>query len=202
MDNGYQLNEHFAATPGADILVPVVLTIPALFVALGAPFAGAVADRFDRKRLLIGTMVAYSLFGTAPLYLDSLQAILASRVLVGVCEAAIMTCCTTLIADYWDRPRRVRYLGLQTLVTTIAATAFFAVGSLLGASGWCAPFWLYAAAVLVAIPMAVSLWQPAERRHEERQPWPWRQRCSPSPRAGARNPCWPRSSRCPAPGWS
>lgn len=168
------MSEHFAATPGAGVLVPVILTVPALFVALGAPFAGAVADRFDRKRLLIATMVAYAVFGTAPLYLDSIQAILASRVLVGVCEAAIMTCCTTLIADYWDGPRRVRYLGMQTLATTIAATAFFALGGLLGAGGWRAPFWMYAAAALIAIPMAFLLWQPAAARRDERAPWPWR----------------------------
>lgn len=169
-----RISQHFAATPGVDVLVPVILTVPALFIALGAPFAGAIADKFDRKRLLIAAMVSYAIFGTAPLYLDSIQAILASRVLVGVCEAAIMTCCTTLISDYWSGPLRVRYLGLQTLVATVAATAFFALGGLLGADGWRTPFWLYAAAALAAIPMAVLLWQPAASHHKERSPWPWR----------------------------
>nr|BFE78309.1 hypothetical protein GCM10020093_009100 [Planobispora longispora] len=32
-----RISEHFAATPGVDVLVPVILTIPALFIALGAP---------------------------------------------------------------------------------------------------------------------------------------------------------------------
>ncbi|MFG1681218.1 MFS transporter [Nonomuraea sp. NPDC049269] len=169
-----RISQHFAATPGVDVLVPVILSVPALFIALGAPFAGAIADKFDRKRLLIAAMVGYAIFGTAPLYLDSIQAILASRVLVGVCEAAIMTCCTTLISDYWSGPLRVRYLGLQTLVATVAATAFFALGGLLGADGWRTPFWLYAAAALAAIPMAVLLWQPAASHHKERSPWPWR----------------------------
>ncbi|MFB9883304.1 MFS transporter [Planobispora siamensis] len=179
-----RISEHFASTPGVDVLVPVILTIPALFVALGAPFAGAIADRFDRKRLLIVTMVGYAIAGTAPLYLDSIQAILASRVFVGICEAAIMTCCTTLIADYWSGPRRIRYLGLQTLVTTVAATAFFALGGLLGAGGWRTPFWMYAAAALAAIPMAFLLWQPAAHREDardgDRQPWPWRTLLVPS----------------------
>ena len=35
-----------------------------------------------------------------------------------------MTCCTTLIADYWSGPQRSRYLGLQTLVATLSATVF------------------------------------------------------------------------------
>ncbi|MFI6509467.1 MFS transporter [Streptosporangium sp. NPDC050855] len=169
-----RMSRHFATTPGADVLVPVILTVPALFIALGAPFAGAVADRFDRKRLLIAGMVAYSVFGTAPLYLDSIQGILVSRMLVGVCEAAIMTCCTTLIADYWSGTRRVRYLGMQTLVTTIAATAFIVLGGLLGADDWRTPFWLYGAAAPAAIPMAFLLWQPDIAAREARRPWPWR----------------------------
>lgn len=169
-----QLASAFAGTPGADVLVPIVLTAPALLIGLTAPFAGFVADRIDRKRVLLLAMPAYAVFGTAPLYLGSLGAILASRVLVGLCEGAIMTCCTTLIGDYWSGARRARYLGLQTLVTTLSATVFLALGGALGASGWRTPFWLYAVAAPLAIPMAVKLWQPT-RPSTPAVRAPWRQ---------------------------
>src|SRR4051795_11412028 len=113
-----KMEDHFAGVAGADVLVPIVLTIPALVIGLTAPFAGLVIDAIDRKRLLIVALLVYAVAGTAPLYLDSLGTIIASRAVVGLCEAAIMTCCTTLIADYWSGPRRSRYLGLQTLVAT------------------------------------------------------------------------------------
>lgn len=174
-----QLSAEFAATPGVDLLVPVALTVPALMIGLIAPFAGLIVDAIDRKRLLLGAMVAYAVLGTAPLYLDSLGAIVASRVGVGVCEAAIMTCCTTLIGDYWSGARRSRYLGLQTLVSALSATVFFAVGGILGASGWRTPFWLYAVALIIVVPMAFALWQPdrpAGRAGSRRVlvPVPWR----------------------------
>jgi MFS family permease len=156
-----QIQAEFAAVAGVEVLVPIVLTVPALIIGLMAPFAGAIADRFDRKRLLLVAMVGYTIFGTAPLYLGSLGAILGSRVLVGVCEAAIMTCATTLIGDYWSGEQRSRYLGLQTLVATLSATVFLGLGGALGAAGWRTPFWLYFAAILLVIPMARSLWQPA-----------------------------------------
>ena len=70
-----QMQQEFAAVPGAEILVPVVLTVPALMIGLIAPFAGFIADRFDRKRLLLIAMVGYAVFGTAPLYLTSLGAV-------------------------------------------------------------------------------------------------------------------------------
>ncbi|MEU4695051.1 MFS transporter [Actinoplanes sp. NPDC023714] len=169
-----QMTDHFASVPGADALVPIVLTVPALIIGLTAPFAGFIADRIDRKRVLIVAMVGYSIFGTAPLHLDSLSTIIGSRVLVGLCEAAIMTCCTTLIADYWSGSRRSRYLGLQTLLASVSATVFLGIGGALGSSGWRTPFWLYTVAVLLAVPMALLIWQPARAASAALPPIPWR----------------------------
>ncbi|MFI1993917.1 MFS transporter [Actinoplanes sp. NPDC020271] len=156
-----QMTDHFAGVAGADVLVPVVLTVPALVIGLTAPFAGFIVDAVDRKRLLVAAMVGYALCGTAPLYLSSLPAIIFSRVLVGLCEAAIMTCCTTLIADYWSGRQRSRYLGLQTLLASVSATVFLGLGGAIGGSGWRAPFWLYTVALVLAVPMALLIWQPA-----------------------------------------
>src|SRR6478735_3167279 len=47
-----QMSDTFAGTPGVEVLVPIVLTVPALLIGLAAPFAGIVVDRLDRKRLL------------------------------------------------------------------------------------------------------------------------------------------------------
>ena len=170
-----QMTDAFAGTPGVAVLIPVVLTVPALMIGLTAPFAGLIADKIDRKRVLIVAMVAYAVFGTAPLYLQSLGAIIGTRVGVGICEAAIMTCCTTLIGDYWSGARRSRYLGMQTLVAALSATVFLAVGGILGGFGWRTPFWLYAVAVILAIPMARVLWRPARRPKGAHLPaMPWR----------------------------
>ncbi|BCY07495.1 MFS transporter [Actinoplanes sp. L3-i22] len=155
-----RMTDHFAGVAGADVLVPIVLTVPALVIGLTAPFAGFIVDAVDRKRLLIAAMIGYAICGTAPLYLGSLPAIIGSRVLVGLCEAAIMTCCTTLIADYWSGRRRSRYLGLQTLLASVSATIFLGLGGAIGGSGWRAPFWLYTIALLLAVPMALLIWQP------------------------------------------
>ena len=110
-----------------------MLTVPALVIGLTAPLVGRIIDRLGRKRLLVGALVVYAVVGTAPLWLPSLQLIIVSRILVGLTEAAIMTCCTTLLADYFHGAQRQRYFGLQIVYTTAAATVFFAVGELLGA---------------------------------------------------------------------
>jgi MFS family permease len=169
----------FASVPGSEALVPLILTIPALMIALIAPFAGAIVDRLGRKRLLVIALIVYAALGTAPLYLDSLVGIVLSRVGVGIAEAAIMTCCTTLLADYFVGARRNKYFGLQTVVTSLAATAIFVLGGALGANGWRTPFWLYAVSLLLVIPVGLLIWQPRAERASQAErvklpPIPWR----------------------------
>src|SRR4051795_7890018 len=175
-----RIQDAFAGTPGVETLTPIVLTAPALVIGLTAMVAGRIVDRVGRKRLLVGALVAYAVVGTAPLWLDSLPLIVVSRVLVGLTEAAIMTCCTTLLADYFAGPRREKYFGLQVVFTTVAATVFFGIGGALGAQNWRTPFWLYAVSLPLAVAAARFVWQPAPRaqaaaRTEEKlAPLPWR----------------------------
>ncbi|WP_327725847.1 MFS transporter [Streptomyces europaeiscabiei] len=178
-----QMQDHFADGAGVDALVPMALTVPALSLALLAPFAGVIVDKVGRKRLLVIATVLYAILGTAPLWLDSLGAIVASRALVGVVEAAIMTCCTTLIADYYSGRQRDRYLALQTMCAAISATGFLLLGGAAGSAGWRTPFWAYAVALLLAPAMAAFLPKPgsADRTDESattevpvKRPFPWR----------------------------
>lgn len=170
----------FADTPGVEALTPIVLTAPALVIGLTAMVAGRIVDRVGRKRLLVGALVVYAFVGTAPLWLPSLQLIVASRVLLGLTEAAIMTCCTTLLADYFHGSKRERYFGLQVVYTTVAATIFFGIGGALGAADWRTPFWLYAVSLPLAVAAARVIWQPAPRaqaaaRTHTLAPLPWKQ---------------------------
>lgn len=171
------MQKAFATTPGVAVLVPVTLTIPALMIGLLSPIAGSIIDRVGRKRLLVGSLVAYGVLGMAPLAISSLPLIVLTRAGVGVTEAAIMTCTTTLLVDYFAGTQRVRWLGLQTVAAALAATLFFAVGGALGSSGWRAPFWLYVLAFPLAVLAVRYIWQPtkaAAEGHRTIPPFPFR----------------------------
>lgn len=168
-----RMQDHFGHSGAATALVPLSLTVPALMIALLAPFAGSIVDRFGRKRLLLTGLAVYAVFGTAPLWLDGLGAIVLSRAGVGVAEAAIMTCCTTLISDYFSGTERDRWLGMQTVFASLSATVFFALGGALGAQDWRTPFWLYASSLLFLVLAAALIWQPAsENTSTEHAPLP------------------------------
>src|SRR4051794_41132323 len=176
------MEDAFAGTPGVEALTPIVLTAPALVIGLTAMIAGRIVDRVGRKRLLVSALVVYAVVGTAPLWLPSLQLIVVSRVLVGLTEAAIMTCCTTLLADYFHGSKRERYFGLQVVYTTVAATIFFGVGGALGSANWRTPFWLYAVSLPLAVAAARLVWQPVPQaavRTEKLAALPWRRLAPP-----------------------
>src|SRR3954464_9811343 len=176
------IQDAFAGTPGVEALTPIVLTAPALVIGLTAPFAGRMVDRLGRKRLLVGALVVYAFVGPAPLWLPSLQLIVLSRVLVGLTEAAIMTCCTTLLADYFHGSKRDKYFSLQVIFTTIAATIFFGIGGALGSHSWRTPFWLYLVSLPLAVAAARLIWQPAPHRAgpvRDLPALPWRQLAAP-----------------------
>ncbi|SME97044.1 MULTISPECIES: MFS transporter [unclassified Pseudomonas] len=155
-----RMQEHFADTPGVAVLVPIALTLPALMIALLAPVAGIIADRLGRKPLLIGAMVLYTVCGVLPLWLESLEVIVISRAGIGVAEAAIMTCCTTMMGDYYSGARRERMFALQMVATSLSAAIFIAVGGVLGEQGWRIPFALYGLGLVFLPLMAWLLWEP------------------------------------------
>src|SRR5215475_879278 len=45
-----EIQRRFSGVPRVEILAPIALTIPALFIAILAPFAGAIVDRLGRRR--------------------------------------------------------------------------------------------------------------------------------------------------------
>lgn len=172
------MQAHFADVPGSAMLVPLVIALPALMVALLAPFAGIIADRVARKPLLLGCLVLYSLFGLMPLWLDSLYLIVASRAGIGLAEAGIMTCCTTLIGDYYSGARRQRLLALQMVATSLSAVVFITLAGFLGADNWRTPFSLYAVGLVLLPLMAWLLWEPGRGKPAERvvqaRAFPWK----------------------------
>src|SRR6476620_2219931 len=86
-----QLFAHFRDVPHSELLVPMIITLPSLCIALFSPFAGAIADFWGRRRLLLAAILMYTLVGVLPTLLDNLYALLATRFVIGIAEAAILT---------------------------------------------------------------------------------------------------------------
>lgn len=156
-----QIMAEFGTTPGHEYLVPMVLTLPALCVALLCPFAGILGDYFGRRKLLLASFVIYALVGLAPIFLKDLTTILVSRVGVGIAEALIYVLSTTMIGDYFKGAERDKWLAGQTAFASMSALLFFNVGGILGDFGWRTPFWVYSSALVMFALVWIFTWEPA-----------------------------------------
>jgi MFS family permease len=159
-----QLFQQFAAEPSRELLVPMIITVPSLCVALFSGFAGAIADRWGRRPLLLGSLFAFGALGTIPMLFSSLHAILASRMAVGIAEAAILTCANALLGDYYDEHDRRKWLGYQNMFGALFGSAIILAGGFLADWHWRGPFLLYLFGFVVFVTAYLSCPEPGRTR--------------------------------------
>jgi MFS family permease len=155
-----EMARHFAGAPMLDLMIGFVATIPALAVALFSIPIGRLSDRTGARRILVVGMSGYGLAGMLPLLLDSLPAIVASRFLVGIFEAAVMTASTTLIGVYFSGIQRDRWLAVQVASTNVMGVVVVLAGGLAGEHSWRAPFFAYAIAIVLLLPVLLVTHEP------------------------------------------
>lgn len=152
--------EYFADVPGSDFWVKQALTLPALFIAIGALFTGPLLDRWGRKSVLIVSLLLYGLAGTAGFFLDSLSAILVSRAILGIAVAGITSGFTTLILDYFEGEELNRFLGLNGAFIGLGGMVFLFVAGILAELGWRYPFLVHLFAFVILLGVIFFIDEP------------------------------------------
>lgn len=155
------IESHFAGSDNVEILTRLVLTLPALFIVICAPFAGGLADRFGRKPLLILGALLYGLSGMSGLLTDSLTGLLVGRAMLGVAVAGVMTTATALVGDYFSGPERDRFMGYQSAFVGIGGLIFLTGGGMLAELHWRAPFAVYGLSLLLIPAVLAFINEPA-----------------------------------------
>lgn len=152
--------EHFANDPEARAKVPAMIGAPGLAMAILAPFAGILVDKFGRRIILLISTLLYAVFGAAPLLLDTLDQIYISRLLLGVSEAGILTVVNTLLGDYWDDRGRKNWLFLQGLFGPFIAAIFSLIVGYASQVQWNGVFYVYLVALPIFVAMLLFLFEP------------------------------------------
>lgn len=175
-----KLFQQFGNIPMARLLVPMIVTVPSLFVALTAPFAGVLADRFGRRRIFVWGITAYLIMGLVPILTERLGLIVASRAILGVAEACVITVSSALIGDYFVEKRH-KWVSIVGIAITIAGMVLLAAGGALADISWRGPFTIY----LFVVPAVIMAWlyidePPVYEKSQIRgddiaiTPYPWR----------------------------
>jgi MFS family permease len=144
------LVKNFQHVPGIKTLAPLVLSAPGLCVALFSPFAGILCDRIGRRHLLLVFTALYGIGGVLPFFMTSFEALMGSRLLLGIGEAFILTLGNTLLGDYFEKEERAKWLTWQSLVGPVLGSMLIASSGSLSATQWNLPFLIYGVALLMA----------------------------------------------------
>lgn len=154
------MTKEFSYLPNASGIVKLVLSFPALFIALSAMVSGLVIDKFGRLKLLGVALVFYAIGGSSGYWLENIYLILAGRALLGVCVGITMTIVTTLVADYYQGQARQKFAGIQIAVMSIGGILFITLGGFLADINWRVPFLLYFFSLLILPFTYVYLKEP------------------------------------------
>lgn len=129
-------------------LLITFFTLPGIFFT---PIFGILADRYNRKVILIPSLFLFGIAGTACAFATSFDQLLLFRAFQGVGSAALGVLNLTLIGDLYSGNQRASVMGYNGSVLSIGTAMYPAIGGALAILGWNYPFFL----TLIAIPVGL-----------------------------------------------
>lgn len=106
------------------------IAFASVYAVVGLPM-GWLADRTNRRNLLVGGVAIWSLATMACGLATSFGELFAARMLVGLGEACLAPACVSMMADYFPPSHRGRAMGLMQAGTPIGSAGSLFIGGML-----------------------------------------------------------------------
>lgn len=139
-------------------LMMSVFTAPSI---VGIPVAGAIADRYGRKPVLLASLLLFGAGGSALAFTTNYTVVLALRAVQGVGYSGIIPVVIASIGDVYADAEETAAHGLRFSSSALSQAVFPVVAGGLAALSWRYPFLLFAVAFPIAGLVAVSLDEPS-----------------------------------------
>ncbi len=135
----------------------ILLSIPALFIILGAPLIGWLSDHISRKNLLVISLIVFAISGTSGYFADSFLFMFIGRAILGLAIAGVKTASVAMVGDYYQGAKREKVIGWQGSAMKIGGVIFMLLGGFLANYGWQVPFLAYLLAFAVVPSTMIAL---------------------------------------------
>lgn len=161
------ISQTFSDIPNIEFLSKLMLTIPAIIIALFSPIAGHIVDKFGRLKPLYTGIFLFIIGGSSGFYLHDFYVILLGRAVLGLGVSLIMTSSTALIGDYFNEELRHKFMARQGMTTALGGIVFITTGGLLAQIHWSYPFAIYLVPALFVPFLLKTLYEPQKHKHTE-----------------------------------
>ena len=151
--------------------VQLIVTTFILGMGLGTLFTGPLSDAFGRKTVVMATAGLYILSALAAMLAQSLEMLLAARLLQGIGAAGPRVVALAIVRDIFSGRNMARIMSFVMIVFTIVPALAPSLGAvMIWLGGWHAVFAAFAAFALVAT-VWIGLRLPETLRAEDRRPF-------------------------------
>lgn len=152
------------AIPMTDAQFGLLTTIFLVVYGVLSPFAGFLADRFNRSRVIVFSLVAWSAITWLTAHATTFAELLVTRALMGVSEACYIPAALALIADYHGVKTRSLANGTHLSGVMVGAGLGGVGGWIAERHGWAQAFvWFGQFGIVLAVVVAIYL---RDRRSE------------------------------------
>lgn len=127
-----------------------IFTIPGVLIS---PVSGILADRYGRKAVLVPALLVFALGGMLCSFAAGYSQLLWYRLIQGIGAAILGSLSITLIGDFFSGKDRIRVIGLNASILSVAVAIYPSIGGLLTAISWRYVFLL----PVLAIPIALII---------------------------------------------
>lgn len=156
-----EISRNFLHIHQGELLSKLILTIPALVIAILSPVAGFFVDKAGRRKVLLFSLVLYAVAGTSGVYLSNIYHILVGRIFLGVAMGGLITAVITLIGDYYSGEQRSKFMGYQASFAGLGGLIFITAGGALADYSWRFPFLIYFSSLIVLVIAWISIKEPS-----------------------------------------
>lgn len=132
----------------------LVVVVFMLANGIGSLLPGALADRFGRRRILLGALAGYAGLSALMMFIGHFEGLLAARAAQGLTCSALAVVPTAIIRDRYEGDRMARLMSMVTAVfITVPIIAPSLGQAVMLVAGW---RWIFA--LLGAVAAGAALW--------------------------------------------
>jgi MFS family permease len=150
-----------------DTSISLIVTLPALAIAITGLFLGMLSDKIGKIRVLVASVAIFTIAGSSGYYLTSITAILAGRFILGIGIAGIICTTSSLIVCYYDGITRARVLGYQAAAMGVGVLILEVAGGLLAGISWNAAFLIYLLGIVILAGVLLTMREPLPQKIQE-----------------------------------
>ena len=128
-----------------------LVTMPALGVVAFSILSGKIIGKIGSYKAMIIGLIAYGTLGFLGSVMPNVIILLIDRFLLGAATVVIMASSTDLIANFYDKNKRMKMLAIQGMSIEFGGVVFLSVSGLLSNISWRYSYYIYLVAFVALL---------------------------------------------------